>query len=105
MRTTASIAALPRILLRQGAFTSKTYAAQTPVIWQHLFLSAKQMTNWSEGAPVFLAWVAGSNVTRKKGCATGVANPVSIDAKSFTSGLTSATVPLGRELGKASLHS
>jgi hypothetical protein len=105
MRTTASTAALPLHLLRQGAFTNETYAAQTPVIWQHSFLSAKRMTNWSEGAPVFLAWVAGSKVTRKRGCATRVANPVSIDAKCFSSGLTSSTVPLRRELGKASLHS
>jgi hypothetical protein len=33
MRITTSIAALPRDLLRQRAFTTKTYAAQTPVIY------------------------------------------------------------------------
>jgi hypothetical protein len=103
MRTTASIAAPPRNLRRQGTFANKTYAAQTPVIWQHSFLSDKQMTNWSDGAPVFLAWVVGSKVTRKKGCATGVANAVSIDAKSVPSGPTPARVPL--RLGEASLHS
>jgi hypothetical protein len=89
MRTTASTAAL-----RHGAFTSKTYAAQTPVVWQHSFLSAKRMTNWSEGAPVFLAWVTGSKITRKKGCATGVVSPISIDANI----VSSITVPFWRDV-------
>jgi hypothetical protein len=83
MRTTASIAALPLDLLRQGTFSHKTYTARTPVIWHHSFLSDRRMTNWSQGAPVFFAWVAGSRATRRHGCATGVANPVSIDRRRF----------------------
>jgi hypothetical protein len=80
MRTTTSIAALPLDLLRQGTFSNKTYTARTPVIWHHSFLSDRRMTNWSQGAPVFFAWVAGSSVTRRLGSATGAANPVFIAA-------------------------
>jgi hypothetical protein len=80
MRSTASIAARPRDLALQGAFTNQAYTAQTPIIWQHWFLSDKQMTNWSEGVPVFLTWAAGSKVAQKTGCAVAVAN----SAPSFT---------------------
>jgi hypothetical protein len=66
MRITTSIRGAAGDLLRQRAFTTKAYAAQTPVIWQHMFLSDKKMTNWSGGSPVFFAWVASSKVTRKQ---------------------------------------
>jgi hypothetical protein len=65
MRTTVSIAARPRDLPWQGPFTTETYAAQTPVVWQHLFVSHKQMTNWFGGSNLFLAWVVGKKLTRK----------------------------------------
>jgi hypothetical protein len=73
MRTTTSNAALPRDVRRRSAFTTKTYAARSPVVGQHLFLSERQRTNWSGGVAVFLAWAAGGKVTRKHGCAMGVA--------------------------------
>jgi hypothetical protein len=46
MRTT--IAASPRRLHWQAAFTTKTYKAQTSslVVWQHVFVSDTPMTNW-----------------------------------------------------------
>jgi hypothetical protein len=69
MHTTISNAALPRDVRRWSAFTTKTYAARSPVVWQHLFLSENQMTNWSGGLAVFLSWAAGGQVTRKHGFA------------------------------------
>jgi hypothetical protein len=46
MRTT--IAAPPRRLHWQAAFTTKTYKPQTSslVVWQHVFVSDTPMTNW-----------------------------------------------------------
>ena len=46
MRT--SIAASPRRLQWQAAFTTKTYKPQTSslVVWQHVFVSDTPMTNW-----------------------------------------------------------
>ena len=46
MRTT--IAASPRRLHWQAAFTTKTYKPQTSslVVWQHVFVSDTPMTNW-----------------------------------------------------------
>jgi hypothetical protein len=46
MRTT--IAAPPRRLQWQAAFTTKTYKPQTSslVVWQHVFVSDTPMTNW-----------------------------------------------------------
>jgi hypothetical protein len=82
MRITPSIATPLRDRFRQTRFASKPYAASSPVIWQHRFLSDKQMKNWSEGEPVFLAWVPGSNVRKKKGRAIGVAHPLAIDVYS-----------------------
>jgi hypothetical protein len=64
MRTIA-VAAPPRPLLWQAAFTCETYTAQSPIIWQHVFVSDAPMTNWSAGSSRFLTWVAknGSPVT------------------------------------------
>ena len=46
MRST--IAASPRRLHWQAAFTTKTYKPQTSslVVWQHVFVSDTPMTNW-----------------------------------------------------------
>ena len=52
MRTT--IAAPPRRLQWQAAFTTKTYKPQTSslVVWQHVFVSDTPMTNWGRLKPV-----------------------------------------------------
>jgi hypothetical protein len=65
MRTTISVAASPRAMLCQGIFATKTYTAQTPIVWQHLFVSDMQMTNWAGGSNLFLAWVVGKKLTLK----------------------------------------
>jgi hypothetical protein len=65
MRTDISVAASPLAVLCHGIFSTKTYTAQTPIVWQHLFLSDTQMTNWSEGSSLFLAWVVGKEPTLK----------------------------------------
>jgi hypothetical protein len=44
MRTIA-VAAPPRPFLWQAAFTCKTYTAQSPIIWQHVFVSDAPMHN------------------------------------------------------------
>jgi hypothetical protein len=53
MRTT--IAASPRRLHWQAAFTTKTYKPQTSslVVWQHVFVSDTPLTNWG-GSSLFL---------------------------------------------------
>ena len=58
MRTTI-IAASPRPLHWQAAFTMKTYSAQvlSPVVWQHVFVSETPMTNWYGGSSLFLTRV------------------------------------------------
>ena len=50
MRTT--IAASPRRLPWQAAFTTKTYKPQTSslVVWQHVFVSDTPMTNWGSSS-------------------------------------------------------
>jgi hypothetical protein len=93
MRTTTSKAALPRDGRRRSAFTTKTYAARSPVVWQHLFLSEKRMTNWSGGLAVFVAWAAGGKVTRKNGYAMGAASPAPRVPK---------TIPVGAHVGNSS---
>ena len=52
MRTT--IAASPRRLHWQAAFTTKTYKPQTSslVVWQHVFVSDTPLTNWG-GSSLF----------------------------------------------------
>jgi hypothetical protein len=56
MRT--SIAAPPRRLQWQAAFTTKTYKPQTSslVVWQHVFVSDRPMTNW-DGSSLLLTRV------------------------------------------------
>ena len=56
MRTTV-VAASPCPLHWQAAFTSKTYTAQSPIVWQHVFVSDTPMMNWSAGSSRFLTWV------------------------------------------------
>jgi hypothetical protein len=56
MRSTV-IAALPRNFCWQAAST-KAYAAQSPVIWHHRFVSDIPMTNWAEGCSHTFTWVA-----------------------------------------------
>jgi len=93
MRTATSNAAVPRDARRRSAFTAKAYTARSPVVWQHLFLSEKRMTNWSGGLAVFLAWAAGGKVTRKNGCAIGVAASAPRVAK---------MIPVGAHVGNSS---
>jgi hypothetical protein len=58
MRTTASIAALPRHVHWQAAFSTKSYAAQPspPVVWRQVPACDARAQKWSDG--VFLTWVA-----------------------------------------------
>ena len=58
MRTTASIAALPRHVHWQAAFNTKSYAAQPspPVVWRQVPACDAQAQKWSDG--VFLTWAA-----------------------------------------------
>ena len=64
MRTT--IAASPRRLHWQAAFTTKTYKPQTSslVVWQHVFVSDTPMTNWG-GSSLLLTWVVKRHLPHK----------------------------------------
>jgi hypothetical protein len=57
MRTTV-IAAPPRDLHWQSAFTTAAYKAQTPIVWHHQFVSDSSMMNWSDGLSRQLTWTA-----------------------------------------------
>ena len=58
MGTTASIAAVPRHMHWQAAFTTKSSAAQPspPAIWRQVPACDAHAQKWSEG--VLLTWVA-----------------------------------------------
>jgi len=61
MRTAIPIAAPPRRLRWQAAFTIKAYHTLSPVVWHHTFVSDTCMTNWRGGSDRFLTWVSGSS--------------------------------------------
>ncbi len=63
-----TIAASPRRLHWQAAFTTKTYKPQTSslVVWQHVFVSDTPMTNW-DGSSLLLTRVV-KNTLRAKRC-------------------------------------
>jgi len=58
MRTAVSNAASLHRLRGQAAFATKTYQTSSPIFWQHVFVSDKPMTNWSDGSSLILNWAA-----------------------------------------------
>jgi hypothetical protein len=62
MRTMTSSVASPRCLRWQAGFT-QTYQTLTPVVWHHAFVSDTDMTSWSGGSSLLLAWVMGEGLT------------------------------------------
>jgi hypothetical protein len=78
MRTT--IAASPRRLHWQAAFTTKTYKPQTSslVVWQHVFVSDTPMTNWC-GSSLLL-----TRVVKKNPSAQNAVRQVTLDISSDT---------------------
>jgi hypothetical protein len=66
MRTAVANAASPRRLLWQAALSTEAYRASSPVVWQHIFVSAP-MTNWSGGSSRFLNWAAQSLLENEGG--------------------------------------
>jgi hypothetical protein len=61
MRTAISIAAPPRRLRWQAAFTIKGYQTLSPVVWHHAFVSDTNMTNWRGGSELILRWPFGGS--------------------------------------------
>jgi hypothetical protein len=85
MRTT--IAASPRRLHWQAAFTAKTYKAQTSslVVWQHVFVSDTPMTNWC-GSSLLLTRVVKENAPEQnvvRGLTVDVAQQHNVSPRSL----------------------
>ena len=65
MRTAIPIAALPRRLRWQAAFTIKPYQTLSPVVWHHAFVSDTNMTDWRGGSELILRWPLGGSADGK----------------------------------------
>ncbi len=65
MRTNI-VAALPRNLHWQSAFTTAAYKAQTPIVWHHQFVSDSSMVSWSDGLSRHLTWTAEAPRPKKR---------------------------------------
>jgi hypothetical protein len=62
MRTITSRVASPRRSRWQAVFTN-THQTLTPIVWHHAFVSGTDMTSWSGGSNLLLAWVMGEGLT------------------------------------------